>query len=88
MSLRATGRIRSRAGKAINQEIAQEPIQIDRRSSAQPRLLRVLIRDTMQVIKQERIKGITNAAYRGGNFRMAPAGLKEFIGDPSAGDPS
>jgi hypothetical protein len=83
--LRATGSISSKAGKAINQEIAQEPIQISSMPSAQPRLLRVLIRDTMQVMKQDRIKGMINAAYLGGNLRRAEVlfDFEVFINDPS-----
>jgi len=70
VSLRTTGNISSNTGKATNQESNQEPNQRSGMPASHPTLLKVLIKLTIQVIKQDKIKGITTKAYLAGNFWM------------------
>jgi hypothetical protein len=61
----------SRVGNATSQDKAQAVGQVTRNAGVGPRLFSVEMADTTNVIRTDRINGITTGAYRDGSLRKA-----------------
>ena len=62
VSVRTTGKAKSSVGKATNQDTPQAPSHKRQKPGTQPMPLKVLMKDTMQVIKIDNNRGITKPA--------------------------
>ena len=67
---RTSGSTSKSVGKATTHDSAQEPSHIRSRPGDRPVLRKVLIIDTMKVIRMDSSSGITQVAARAGSLRM------------------